>query len=710
MAEKPWLLFEIEEGFHEELIYRNRNSSAALDTALRNINDALAPLTAQYQVGVLIYPVSLYDRNAYGKVNPQPIDCFHPALRQTLAFFESRADSTGVRVLLEAISSGNLTKQNGDIYSVPAAPLHNIAGATGVPALAFDAETLAAAKVAYPKAMKGIRLHETHYPRDINGNLVVTNGLAFGYDLPATVSQTLVDTCKAGAMLLVWNNSDWLQNATDQRDQGYLPYVNTPGKYQALLFSDYYKPQQDYAVAQLGADFILTNANNNYHPAPALDMIGAKATGATLPNWNLFDLPWTEHPIRTYPGLQGWGLSDQAWFWSEIQSQSAGRYYAQSEMACPVELIIAWTHRMLGQGARLIQYEPPWYFFNNGLVGTPVDGSERQNMKRLRAALLSPTAPLNPPTELSFYFDADLQKLMEFSRLNPPRLYRQDTLLQRATGKAQIQAYDFYNGMRNWTTGQAERLPAVFSDASITRMARVGLQGNNQDLVALARRTSASYDFLYFHDQTGRLLTSDLALLAPNAGGDVVAMAGANLIAEVKGEGDPDELVLARQLVGTDTLSIVVCKVTTYNSDLRSWTFKYNPAQTVSVTLNGAVLLGLSGVRGNIEDTPGAVSPLDHIVMLTGNPVTHQVMVRCLDATGTTAFQATLPGTYWGQRIACTAVDVDGDGAEELVLGRADNRRVWLDIYRIGSAAINWAWSQQIGTTPTSSVREWKYQ
>lgn len=709
-AEKPWLLFELEEGFHEELIYRNRSNSAALNTALQNINTALAPLSAQYQVGVLIYPVSLYDRNAYGKANPQPIDCFHPALLQTLAFFESRADATGVRVFLEAISSGNLTKQNGDIYTSPAAPLHNTPGASGVPALAFDVETLAATKAAYPKAMQGIRLHETHYPRDINGNLLSTGSGDFGFDLPSTVTQGLVDTCKAGAMTLVWNNSAWLQNAIDQRDQGYLPYVNNPSKYTALLFSSIYKPQQDYAIAQLGADLILTQANNNYHPAPSLDLIAEKASGGGIPNWNVFDLPWTENPIKTYPGLLSWGLSDQSWFWPEFLNQSAGRYYAQSEMACPPELLIAWTHRAIAQGARLVQYEPPWYFFNNGLVGTPVDGSERQTMKRLRAGLLAPTSPLNPPTELSFFFDNNLQKLLEFSRTNPPRMYAQNTLLRRDVGGTQVQAFDFYNAMRNWTTGQPERLPAAFSDAAITRVARLGLQGNSHDVVALARRINTSYDYLYFHDQFGRPLSNDLSLLAPNASGDVIAMTGANLIGEVKGEGDPDELVLARQLPGTGTLSLAVCKVTTYNNSLRTWTFKYNPAVTLPVTLNGAELLALTGVRSTLADNPGAVSPLDRIVALTGDPITHAVTLNCIDPAGAVAFQTTLPGTYWGQRLACTGIDIDGDGADELVLGRSDDRRVWIDVYRVGSTAITWAWSQQMGVAPSNSVQEWQYQ
>ncbi len=70
-----------------------------------------------------------------------------------------------------------------------------------------------------------------------------------------------------------------------------------------------------------------------------------------------------------------WGTSIQPWYWNTTRNQDL--------MACPPSLILEHSLTAKALGAKIIQYEPYWYFFN--YVGSPND-----NLKILLKHLRNP--------------------------------------------------------------------------------------------------------------------------------------------------------------------------------------------------------------------------------------------------------------------------------------------------------------------------------
>ncbi len=706
-APKPALLFEIEEGFVEELVYRYRLNPTAMNSALQNVVDTLAPLTAKYDVSVLIYPVSLYDRNAYGAVSPPPLNCFHSGMRNALQFFESRFATSGVGVYLEMISSGNYTKQDGSIYSLSPAPVHNTPGAPGVWGLAFDVETLAAAKAAYPTSLRGVRFHETHYPVSLAG---VMAGEA--YDIPTTVTNPIVDTCKAANLKLVWNNSVWLQNNIYQYDQSYYPYVNN-GNYSPLYLSARYKPQQDYAASQLGASLSMLIANNNYHPAPNINLLTAKAT-APLAQWEQFDLPYPDHPLKTYPGVSSWGISNQSWFWMEAQNTIGGKYYSGGELDCPAEFLVTATREALDGGAKVVQFEPGWDFFNNGLLSnSPSDGTPTDKMLRLRAALLNDTyGGQAPPTASSW--DRNLQKLLANKASDPATKHFQSTLwVDRAGGQ---RMFDFLGGAVWMEQGGAERVPAIFASGSLLRTSKASTSGNGMDVIAAIRQGSGGAE-LHYYQSNGRYVTRDRTNpAAPNASGAVAFVGAANLVQEIKGEGDPDEILLGRAVDDNSTLSIEACRMSIFVASVKAKDIRYAaPYQTIQTAYRKGAVVGLAGLRDQVTDfvaagSPARTNPLDRFVLLAVEGPTRRVRVVVYDATGGIQYSQLLDLTCQQAQVPATTADVDSDGADELVVLRAaPDGAEYMDVYDVGASSIAWAQTVQVtASSPPSNVSEWR--
>ncbi|MCX7018549.1 MAG: hypothetical protein WCK47_08465 [bacterium] len=704
---KPALIFEIEEGFVDELIYRNRLNPAAMNAALLNVVDALAPLSARYDVSVLIYPVSLYDRNAYGAASPQPIECFHAGMRNALQYFESRFAATGVGVLLEMISSGNDSKQNGNIYSLAPAPLHNTPGAPGVWGLAFDLETLAAAKAAYPNSLHGVRFHETHYPVTAAGAL-----LSAPYDIPATLTNPIVDACKAANLKLVWNNSVWLQNNIYQYDQSYYAYVDN-GKYTPLMLSPRYKPQQDYAVAQLGPSLAMLIANNNYHPAPNINLLTAKAT-APLAVWEQFDLPYADHPLKTYPGLSVWGVSNQSWFWMEAQNTVGGKYYAQGELDCPVESLVAAAREAFAGGAQVVQFEPGWDFFNNGLLsGSPADGTPTDKMLRMRAALLNDTySGQAPPT--AAVWDRNLQRLLANKASDPAAKHFQSTLWVDRPGGQRL--FDFLGGAVWLEQGGPERVPAVFASGTLLRTAKVSTSGNGMDMVAAIKQGSSGAE-LHYYQTSGRYVGRDRNNpAAPNASGAVAFVAAANLVQEIKGEGDPDEILLGRAVDDNSTLAIEVCRMSMFIATMRARDIRYAaPYKTIQTGYRKCDVVGLAGLRDQVIDyvatgSPARTNPLDRFLLLAVEGPVRRMRMVVYNATGGVQFSQLLDLTCQQAQVPATTADADSDGADELVVLRdATDGSEYMDVYDVGASTIVWAQTVQVTPKPTpSSVAEWR--
>jgi len=70
-----------------------------------------------------------------------------------------------------------------------------------------------------------------------------------------------------------------------------------------------------------------------------------------------------------------WGTSIQPWYWNTTHNQDL--------MTCPPSLILEHSLTAKALGAKIIQYEPYWYFFN--FAGSPND-----NLKLLLANMKNP--------------------------------------------------------------------------------------------------------------------------------------------------------------------------------------------------------------------------------------------------------------------------------------------------------------------------------
>ena len=88
-SEKVTLMFEVDEGLgRAELTTIYGDDRQALDKALYNICDGLAPLKAKYDVSVLIYPTWHYYEEGYaGKDPAEPLNRISDDLKYVLEFF-----------------------------------------------------------------------------------------------------------------------------------------------------------------------------------------------------------------------------------------------------------------------------------------------------------------------------------------------------------------------------------------------------------------------------------------------------------------------------------------------------------------------------------------------------------------------------------------------------------------------------------------------
>ncbi len=547
-AKTPMLVFEIDEGMPTSLIAGNKSKIADLDADLANISDSLADLAGRYPVSVLIYPTHHYVRDKAGTAGGMD-----ESLRHTLDHF-SRPLANGRRagVILELYSSGIATNQNGRIASLPMPPLRAAGdGDKGRRGLSMDLDTLRALKRAYPETLVGVRFHEV-YGSDIVWR-VGKDGNGFPFD-PELVRETIA-TCKEAGLLLIWSDSNWLASYPPGKGQPNFVYS---GKYPPCIEAPEFAPLQAEARKILGKSVCFSWANNNYHLTSNLEFLDARVSSSTreiampLYDWLFFRQPYRRFPMKDWPESR-WGMSIQSWFWHEMTSTLHYQYYVLGENNCPVEILESFVLKGLAEGADVLQFEPPWYFFNMEYHNAPdfagahegrADYSERIAMKRLKRTLLHPSRPGAPPADLGRIFDRNQQRFLENDITNPPLNYSQCTVVALASGTTAPAVWDSTRHRPEFAAADDPRfLPGIF--AAGAKVKRIELQGDGVDEIAEEVGVGTGR-VVRFIDQNSGVRGEDARMIADSPDGRVVAWTAANLIPWTVGGGDPDELVVAR--------------------------------------------------------------------------------------------------------------------------------------------------------------------
>ncbi len=683
-ARRPLLVFEIDEGFPTSLLACCKDDIPTLDACLNNICSSLSPLTARYDVAVLIYPTHVYDRSA-----AEPIDRFHPVLRHTLDYFQKQGRIT---VILEAYSSG--------IHPVREAPLHDRPDDKGRIGWAMDLEALAALKDAYPNTLKGIRFHELY-----GSNLIsqINNSRPF---LDEEVVRGTIDLCREKRLFLLWSDSCWLMKSPPTTGQPSYVYDE---KYKPCFQAEPYRSLQDYAEEQLGSNLCFSWANNNYHFTPNLGFWDAKVGPSKpgvehpLPDWLYYSMPFKEFPLKL-KGQALWGMSIQSWFWHELTNTLNRRYYALGENNCPVEILQAYVLKGLREGASVLQFEPSWYFFNEdlavygpklGVYAQKPDRTETLVMKRLTHTLLHPDDPSNPPHDLSAIFDRNQQRFLENSLSNPPCNYSQSTLLVAETGKP-LQCYDSYSYGPRWMAQSRDRYGEWLFGGDVLSIHRIELQGDGIDDILIVKRDAHGRLTAELYDQNSVRIGDCGSILDDNSEGRFVGLTTANLVPEVTACGDPDEIIVARR--SGDRLNLRVYKATP-ESDGRT-RVEYRPLTDKE---NHRVLGGLMSERSGFV---GLLGIRREAVMYSDFSRSLDIPAVVYRNGSSLCIRAFLDGKISEWKLAGSTVltlDSNLDRKDDLCAIRRSGRQTVVDVYKLDGRDIVKAGSHRISAISQSA-------
>lgn len=675
---KPLLLFEIDEGFKDSLMGQFKNDPEGLKTALKNMRSGLVPLTKKYEVAVLVYPGQTYKESGTG------LDRVEPVLKQLFDFFERPEPGQPlIGVYLEAYSSGNATQQDGALDRRPIP--HLGVGANDKPrlGLSMDLVTLGALRDAYPKSFQGLRFHEV-YGSDIAWK-VRPEGQKYGFVNDPEVIRAVVDLCAQKKMRLVWSDSNWLMKS-QVSDQPHYTYdkINRP-----YIEMSPFASLQEEAEAKLGELLCFSWANNNYHFTPNLEYLSAKigpsepGVSRPVPGWIKFDQPFKQFALKGRPKAK-WGMSIQGWFWHELSYTLTGRYYFAGEIACPVEVLEAYSKKGLREGASVLQFEPSWYFFNEDMPGKNKsrstyekrpDYSPRVALKRLTETLLNPEKS-EVPDRLEPIFDPNQQKFHENDFTAPPLNYADVSV--NLLSKNSVAAYVGYSFAPKLKRQAITQWPSdtFRSDAKFIRRVEVDGDGIDEVLIADAEKMN-------FINQHGGTL--DVAFPKTEA---PIGIASANLVQNIVGPGDPDEIVVASRKGSSTQITLQV-----YVRDAEKG---YVPLE---VDRNRALLLetlgtdsldpktyvGLASIRKDARIYSNGARSLDSLVVLQRD-AKKQLQVRLKDSLVPVPG---IPGT--AQQVEITPIDDALSGRDSLLITwrLASSQDLHSAIYRLSGSTLS---------------------
>ncbi|MCD9025705.1 discoidin domain-containing protein [Cohnella silvisoli] len=700
-AAKQTLLFEIDEGIGEnELVSLYKNDFNQLDAALGNIYGSLNELSDQYDVAVLLYPTHHYKREGWGSGNAQPLDRIDAALKHTLQYFEDRGGL--IKVYLEIYSSGIATNQNGALASLPPPPLYASLNGPGRIGLSMDVDTLKGLKDAYPQAMAGIRLHEA-YGSDLVWRVNKGQG---GFQFDEELVRAFIDASAEKGLKVDWSDSSWLVKfPADSSSKRYVydpqnkPYFETAP----------YSSLQDYAEQKLGDHMIFNWANNNYHPTAMLGYWDAKI-GEDFYDYLQWKQPFTEFPFKNRTAAK-WGMSVQNWFWHEMNNSLNQKYYLFGENNMPVELMGAYALKGLAEGAAIIQFEPPWYFFNmnipyaapyRGNYEQAADYSERLAMKRLKQMLLDPGSAGNPPTDLKAWFDEDQEKFIANKVDNAPLNYWQSTLA--AGWSDQQRTYlDKYTGMSSWQENNANRYHPYLFSGNVLDSLRIDLHGDGIDELLLLKQNGGTKSMEFYSVNSG-LLGTGSSIALDNADGQFVGIATANLIAEVNKQGDPDEIIVFRSRAGDSALNARIYSVK-WSDSLLQFQLEAVPYGQSAALLDGQLAPGMLeassfvkavGIRTESYKLTDQTRNTDRLVVVTSKNSKLFLNIK----SDRSVVSTELSGLSNAAKLRIAPIDADTDRRDELIVVNQEGDAPVIQTYKLDESLLSIRMAASMNTTP----------
>lgn len=628
VKEKPILMFEIDEGIrNRELLGVYQNDFDGLHNALDNIFEATAPLKEKYDVRFHIYVHYHYKEEGFGKGDPSdPMNRISPVLHECLQYMEEKGES----VYLEQISSGVHSHQHSKdntgteaIDSLPPVPVH-YGDTNKVYGVSMDYEAIDAIAKEY-ESFAGLRFHE-----------MVGSDTAYLESSTSTEAvMAAVDVCAANGKQLVWGDHSWDVIYTS-------PTV------------DEWKYRLEYARENLGKNLIVNFSNNSWDLVKSVNL----------------------KPMLQEEDFVGanFGFSVQAWFWQEndvasLNTEKKPKWYNTAYQDMPVELMAAFTLGGIEVGARLIQFEPPNYFFNYYYQGDTqnaenftengADYTGRITMARFIDLVMAETGDRIASRPDEFYTNREAQ--LDLNREEePPKKYNQTTIGVLGDENAY---FDVYNNdkMKVYRSKENRFLPTV-TDGDLIGIERIALTfGCRDELLALKKTADGAVAEFYFYNSV--CLYKDEVLFKDNANGTVVDFTTANILSEKVAslEGDPDEIIITREKNGVR--SYEVYKAVTLNEAGTWWPFRYQYHGELEGAVSGANPFGYR-MRNALKANETRV--VDFVGYLTVNGNTLSVKLDAMQ--GKQEFSIETEIVAGGKIVDYVLADINLDIEDDIVL------------------------------------------
>ena len=473
------------------------------------ICNTVQKLRKKYKVSVLQNPIFFYQQKGYGEENPSVgVNRIHPNLLLEFRYFADK----GIDVYLDIYASDNYTAQNGERGKLPV-PSRRYGSKETVKGLGMDLDCYADLFDKYPN-VKGVRFHEligTHDRREDG------HGFAVDFSLLPEIAQMIQDHNRR----LIWGDQSWDLCYTDPKGHGFwLGYLDE--------------------VCDILGDNLTINFNNNGW--------GAEIQALTFSR-NMAD----------YRNGNKWGISDQAWWWQEVEAQSLPQWpnggvrwvgWGPKDMA--PELLAAFTLEAFQRGASLVQIEPPAFLFESIPQIKTVNNNSRRKpygptwaFKIFEDLLLRDTFPpaVVPSMNPADYYLLDRARLLNNRWSERSKKY--DRITITSIGRKIIDNHLYSSDYSSWVQ-QEERFSFdwIYRGTIIDAL-RIRLEFHAIDERMLIKKVKGK-PVVEFYDHAGTQYVNCDNLAAPTEEGEMVGITALNLKRNQVGQADPDEIVTAR--------------------------------------------------------------------------------------------------------------------------------------------------------------------
>ncbi len=691
-GEKKTLMFEIDEGMcGVEFVAGCKNTDGSydydrMDLIMNNIYEGIKDLKPLYDVAVHIYFNWYYDADGWGGKDPaDPINRWDPALLYALDFFREKE----IGVYFEWMSSGNYTNQNGELGTLPLVDIY--LGTEGkeerfVKGISADIASVKALQAAYSDVFWGVRFHEligTH-----NGGVA---GNPHCYTIEEQDVYALIDACADMGIELVWSDHSW-------------------SEMYAMTENEMWQRRVKYAEEKLGEDLTVMWANN---------------AGGYLVDYLNFSL--YDEFERDFPTANT-GFSAQNWIMSSFYLlRGPESVTGPAECDTPVELTAGIAIAAFMNGAKIVQFEPSYQFFNwprslyaydalgqggdipgkgslmpnytppaSQIEGDDCDYSPRVELKRFVEILNSKSTQF---ANVADFFDESMTRIFSNDVQDPPKTYSQSTVMVTdAEGNRRF--LDHYNNdAETWLEQNENRFTDRVFNSEVIASGHVICNDHAYDEVITVVKENGR-NVGYFYNARSCFLSRNTTIFADNDKGEFVGFTTANLIKNRVStvNMDCDEIVVAREKDGQINLSLYQAMPKTVSTVDKSGNFVYQEVTSEvdsfilvrmlgGKTLDAENFLGLVGVRDRITiGKQTRLRELDGLFAVYATDTGVELIGR-LEKGGD---RLTLPVTVDGKVTAAAAGDFDLDVfmTDELLLAVEKDGQTKIFGYQFASGSL----------------------